>query len=46
MAAEDEPAAASGPVYGGKIVRTAKQDIDEGWNPTQGTSGTDTLELP
>ena len=44
MAAEDEPAATSGPVYGGKIVRTAKQDIDESWNPTQGISGTDTLE--
>ena len=44
MAGEDEPAATGAPVYGGKIVRTAKQDIDESWNPTQGISGTDTLE--
>ena len=39
MAAEDEPAATSGPVYGGKIVRTAKIGIEEGWNPARTTSG-------
>ena len=39
MAAEDEPAAAGGPVYGGKIVRSAERDIDEGWNPYRTTSG-------
>ena len=39
MAGEDEPAAASGPVYGGKIVKTAKIGIEEGWNPARAISG-------
>ena len=43
MAAEDEPAAAGGPVYGGKIVRSANADIDQGWNPSRSTSGADGL---
>ena len=40
---EDEPAAAGGPVYGGKIVRSANADIDQGWNPSRSTSGADGL---
>ena len=43
MAGEDEPAATSGPVYGGKIVRTADADIDQGWNPARAISGKDVL---
>ena len=40
---EDESAAAGGPVYGGKIVRTTANDIDQGWNPARSTSGADGL---
>ncbi len=40
---EDEPAAAGGPVYGGKIVSFAALDIDQGWNPHRATSGADSL---
>ena len=43
MAGEDEPAATGGPVYGGKIVRSARDDIDQGWNPSRGTSGADSV---
>ncbi len=40
---EDEPAVAGAPVYGGKIVRTTANDIDQGWNPARSTSGADGL---
>ena len=45
MADEEEApaAAAGGPVFGGKIVRSANADIDQGWNPSRATSGADTL---
>ncbi|MXY78664.1 MAG: ABC transporter substrate-binding protein, partial [Chloroflexi bacterium] len=45
MAGEDEPAAAGGPVYGGKIVRVAEGDIDSGWNPHRTTTNLDNFNF-
>ena len=39
--ADEEPAAAGGPVLGGKIIRHSPFDIDQGWNSYRVVSGAD-----